>query len=192
MKKQDKKDKVLRFTWERKILNVEDLIPYELNNKIHKEKKVNLLANIIGKFWYIDEMIVDKNNILIAGHGRLDSIKKMWYEQVEVKVLDLDSKDAGQLRLFHNKIQEFETDNNGQNIRLEIEALWEEALVYGMDVSLAELYPEYDNPEIALGEESKDKSFWNREVDPDDLYKEKNTHTCPKCGFEFIKESDEV
>ena len=112
--------KILKFKWNIKVIDIDKLIPYELNNKIHNEKKTDLLANIIAKFGYLDEIIVDKNNILIAGHWRLWSIKKMWYDAVEVKVLDIDSRNSSELRLLHNRIAEYETENGIYNMKEEI------------------------------------------------------------------------
>lgn len=156
-----KEKKILKFKWQIKEVDVKDLIPYEFNNKIHNEKKVNLLANIMDKFWYIDEIVIDKNNIVIAWHGRLESIKKMGYEAVEVKVLDIDSKDASQLRLLHNKISEYETENDLENMKIEVDMLWYDKTMDGLDVSLKDLYPEFDAPPFDPDEYKEDeKKEW--------------------------------
>jgi len=81
---------------------------------------VDLLANIIDKFSYTDEVIVDKNNIVIAGHGRLKSLAKMGYDDVEVKVMDIDTEDAIALRYLHNEISRYDTEDNLEAIAIEI------------------------------------------------------------------------
>lgn len=150
--------KVAKMTLEKKVMDIKDLIPYELNNKIHWEKKVNLLANIIEKYSYIDEILVDKNNILIAGHGRLQSLQKMWYDAVEVKILDIDVKDAMALRLLHNKIWEYDTQDNLEAINVELNEIPE--ILSTLDTNMSELYPEFDVPKY-------DPSQYNEEWDKD-------------------------
>lgn len=143
-----KEKKVLKFEWVIKELDIDKIIPYELNNKIHEEKQVNLLANIIGKFWYLDEMVVDKNNILIAGHWRLESIKKLWYDAVVVKQLDIDSNNADELRVFHNKISERWTDWHLENLKLSLDTIWYDKIIEWLEVSMKDLFPEFDAPQF--------------------------------------------
>jgi len=136
--------KIAKVELPRKTMWIDEVINYEFNNKEHGEKKVDLLANIIDRFWFTDEPIVDQNNILIAGHGRILSLKKMWYDAVEVKVMDIDSKDSKAMRLLHNKISEFDTVDNHEWIVIDIWELWSFDIWW---VSMVELYPEYDAPE---------------------------------------------
>ena len=42
---------------------IEDLIPYEFNNKIHWEQQINQIANSIKEFWFTQPIVIDKNNI---------------------------------------------------------------------------------------------------------------------------------
>lgn len=138
------KRKVAKMVLEKRIVPINDLIPYELNNKIHGDKKVNLLANMINKFSYTDEIIVDKNNIIIAGHGRAKSLAKMWYDDVEVKVMDIDSNDAIALRHFHNEISRYDTEDNLDAIAMEAPVL--QVMLTELDSNFVELYPYLDAP----------------------------------------------
>ena len=150
--------KVLKFTGEKKELTIDNIIPYELNNKIHGEKQVDLLANIIGKYWYVDEIIVDKNNIIIAWHGRLESAKKMWYEAVEVKVMDIDIKDSRAFRILHNKISNYDSEDNLENLVIELSEINSDDLDW-LNVTMEELYPDLDAPEY----NPDDYDTWNSE-----------------------------
>lgn len=140
----NKERKIAKMTLPKKILPIDSLIPYELNNKIHGDKKVNLLANIIDKFSYTDEVIVDKNNIVIAWHGRLKSLIKMWYDDVEVKVMDIDTEDAVALRYLHNEISRFDTEDNLE--ALSIELPWMSVILEELNTSVTELAPHLDAP----------------------------------------------
>ena len=44
-------------------IEVWKLIPYEFNNKIHDETQINRIANSIKEFWFLQPVVIDKNNI---------------------------------------------------------------------------------------------------------------------------------
>ena len=159
--------KVAQMTLEKKILSIDKLIPYELNNKIHWEKKVDLLANIIDKFSYTDEVIVDKNNIVIAGHGRLKSLAKMGYDDVEVKVMDIDTEDAIALRYLHNEISRYDTEDNLEAIAIEIP--WMSVILEQLDTSITELAPYLDAPTYNPDDYQPDQE-WDTNIDGESVY----------------------
>lgn len=65
-------------------LNLSEIIPYERNNKIHKEKDIKEIAKSIKKNWYVAPIIVDENNIILAGHWRLLALQKLWIKSIKV------------------------------------------------------------------------------------------------------------
>jgi len=135
MPKNDKtiKVKVLKFEGKREVRKVKNLIPYEFNNKDHPEKQIDLLANAISDEGYIDEISINEKGIIIAWHGRLESIKKMWYDEVEVKVLD--PKNEKKLRLTMNRLAELSI-NNEENIKIELVELDDPDLNEMFDLSI--------------------------------------------------------
>lgn len=50
---------------------VESLIPYEKNAKKHPAEQVRKIAESIKQFGFWQPIVVDKNNIVVIGHGRL-------------------------------------------------------------------------------------------------------------------------
>ena len=102
--------------------------------------------------------MVDKNNIVIAGHWRLESAKKMWYDATVVKVLNIDSKDASQLRLLHNKISERETEQDLVNTKIELDVIWYTDQLDWLNLSMKDLYPEFDAP--AFNEDDYNEGEW--------------------------------
>ena len=135
--------KALKITWKIIELGLSQLIEYDKNNKIHWEKQIWAIANSIERFWYINEIVVDKNNIVIIWHWRLESIRKMGYTHTEVKQLDIDSKEAGALRILDNILTEFNSHNNLENIFSEFEngidlTLW--------DFTNLDFFPEFNAP----------------------------------------------
>ena len=117
-----------------KIINkkVSELITYELNNKNHPVKQIDLIANSIKEFWFKNPIIIDKNNILIAWHWRLEASTKLWLETVPCIVADdLTDKQIKKYRLLDNRLAELAEDNI-ENIKLELEEL--------QDMELNELF----------------------------------------------------
>jgi ParB-like chromosome segregation protein Spo0J len=53
-----------------KVVNkdINGLVPYEFNNKIHDEVQINRIANSIKEFGFLQPIVIDKNNIVIIGH----------------------------------------------------------------------------------------------------------------------------
>jgi len=90
-----------------KNFKIEDVHPYENNPRFNKEA-VSKVASSIKKFGFKNPILVDKNNVIIAGHTRLEAAKKLGLEEVPCIVAsDLTEKQAKALRLADNKVAEF-------------------------------------------------------------------------------------
>jgi ParB-like chromosome segregation protein Spo0J len=48
-----------------------ELIPYGKNAKKHPAEQVKLIANSIREFGFQQPIVVDNNNVVVIGHGRL-------------------------------------------------------------------------------------------------------------------------
>lgn len=62
--------------------NVDDLIPYVNNSRTHSDEQVTQVAASIKEFGFTNPILIDENNGIIAGHGRLMAAKKLKLEQV--------------------------------------------------------------------------------------------------------------
>ena len=62
--------------------NVDDLIPYARNAKIHDENHINLIAGSIKSFGFNNPVLLDGENGIIAGHGRVLAAKKLGMKQI--------------------------------------------------------------------------------------------------------------
>ena len=136
--------------------DINKLIPYEFNNKIHDETQINRIANSIKEFWFTQPIVIDKNNVVIIGHWRLESAKKLWLEKVPCVILDeLSDKQIQKLRILDNKLNESEYDL--ANLKTELDSLWD--LSFGeLNLSIHDLFPEFDVPEFDPDEfEGKEK-----------------------------------
>lgn len=59
-----------------------ELKPYEKNAKIHGADQVELIAKSIEEFGFLNPCLIDKENNIIAGHGRVMAAKKLGWETV--------------------------------------------------------------------------------------------------------------
>lgn len=87
-------------------LSISELIPYE-NNPRHNEKAVEAVANSIKEFGFQNPIILDVNNIIIAGHTRYEAAKRLGLEYVPCLVSDnLSEEQIRAYRLVDNKVAE--------------------------------------------------------------------------------------
>lgn len=61
---------------------IEDLIPYVNNSRTHSEEQVTQIASSIKEFGWTNPILVDGENGVIAGHGRILAGKKLGYTEV--------------------------------------------------------------------------------------------------------------
>lgn len=85
-------------------ISVNALIPYERNTKIHDEKQINNIAESIDKYGFVQPLVIDKDNVVVIGHGRLLAAKKLKMKEVPcVCVDDLTEEQVKALRIVDNK-----------------------------------------------------------------------------------------
>jgi DNA modification methylase len=63
---------------------VEALIPYARNPRTHTESQIAKIAASITEFGFTNPILVDGDNGIIAGHGRLAAARKLGLDQVPV------------------------------------------------------------------------------------------------------------
>lgn len=100
--------------------NVNELVPYE-NNPRHNDDAVEYVANSIKEFGFKVPIIIDKDNVIVAGHTRLKAAKKLGMQYVPcILANDLSEEQVRAFRLADNKVGEFSTwDNDLLQIELD-------------------------------------------------------------------------
>ena len=84
-----------------------EIIPYEKNAKLHPDEQVEWIANSIREFGFKQPLVLDKDNVIVIGHGRLLAAKKLGMETVPcVYANDLNEEQIKALRLADNKTNE--------------------------------------------------------------------------------------
>ena len=88
-------------------MNPAALIPYENNTKTHPPEQVDRIAESIKRFGWQQPIVVDRENVVIIGHGRLLAAKQLLLDTVPVVYADnLTEEEAQALRLADNKTNE--------------------------------------------------------------------------------------
>jgi hypothetical protein len=62
--------------------NIEDLIPYARNSRTHSDKQIAQIAASIKEFGWRNPVLIDGDNGIIAGHGRVLAARKLNIEQI--------------------------------------------------------------------------------------------------------------
>ena len=88
-----------------------ELTPYPKNAKKHPDDQVQHIANSIREFGFRQPIVVDADNVVVIGHGRLMAAQKLGLESVPVvRADDLTEEQIKALRLADNKTNESEWD----------------------------------------------------------------------------------
>lgn len=92
--------------------NIKDLKPYKKNAKKHPKEQVERIANSIKEFGFTQPVLIDKNNCVVAGHGRILGAKAAGLKEVPTLCLDdLTEEQIKAYRLADNKLNESDWDS---------------------------------------------------------------------------------
>lgn len=147
---------------------VSELKPYEKNPRVN-DNAVEYVANSIKDFGFKVPIVIDKDNIIVAGHTRLKASKKLGLKEVPCIVADdLDEEQIKAFRLADNKVSELAS--------WDFELLGDE--LEDLDFEMADYGFEFEA-------EPSEKPMTNTELNTEDFNEESFDTICPKCGFRF-------
>ena len=112
---------------------VADLIPYARNSRTHSDEQVTKIAASIKEFGFLNPVIIDGENGIIAGHGRVMAAKKLGLE--EVPVIEAGHLTDAQRRAYviaDNRLAEVGSEWDQEMLRVEFAELEE----LGFDLEL--------------------------------------------------------
>ena len=89
------------------VRDVADLELYAGNPKQHPESQLMLLERSIREFGWTTPVLVDKNDVVIAGHGRIEAARRLGMDRVPTIRLDhLTPEQARAYRIADNRLTE--------------------------------------------------------------------------------------
>jgi ParB family chromosome partitioning protein len=71
-----------KFDMEILFKDINSLKPYSKNARTHSEKQVSQIVESIKEFGFTNPVLIDKNNGIIAGHGRVMAAQKIGMDKV--------------------------------------------------------------------------------------------------------------
>ena len=148
---------------------IHDLKAYENNPRKIPEEAINAVAASIKEFGFKVPVIIDKDNVIIAGHTRILAAEKLGIEKVPCIIADdLTPKQIKAFRLADNKVSEL----SGWDFeKLEIE--------------LEELNLDFNMADFGFNQtESLNIDSFFEDMLEQSKKKEKYV-TCPECGAKF-------
>lgn len=134
------------------IVPIEQLVPYEKNNKIHNEEQIKKIARSIREVGFRTPIQVDENRVILAGHGRLEGAKRAKLKEVPViQYTDLTEEQKKKFRILDNRL--------GDLAEYDLEALREEL----KEIDDKRLTDMFKDMELGLDEEEE----WDEETEDD-------------------------
>lgn len=128
-----------------------DLKPYKKNAKKHPKEQVERIANSIKEFGFTQPVIIDKDNCVVAGHGRILGAKKAGLKTIPtVKLESLTEEQIKAYRLVDNKTNESDWDFSLLDEELGILAQDIDMELFGFDeqVDLTDAFEYEENNKI--------------------------------------------
>ena len=157
-----------------KVKNVplESIKPYENNPRRVSEEAVNALTASIKEFGFRVPVILDRENVIVAGHTRVLAAQKLGLAEIPCIVADdLTPEQIKAFRLVDNKTAEL-TGWDFEKLDMELEELSLDMGDFGFDVSGEDIDTGafFTEAEAVQHPEKKDSS---------------RVITCPACGAEI-------
>jgi DNA modification methylase len=86
---------------------IDQLVPYEQNARTHSDEQLAVIGQSIQGFGWMNTVLVDDNNVIIAGHGRVEAAKRIGLTHAPViRVSGLTPDQLRAYRLADNRIAE--------------------------------------------------------------------------------------
>ena len=153
--------------------NIDELIPYENNPRLNDEA-VEYVKNSIKEFGFKVPVVIDKDNVIIAGHTRIKASKELGIKDIPCIIADdLTEEQVKAFRLADNKVAE--------------KSLWDytkldEELESILDIDMSIFDFDINNAnDINLDDFFEEKEEKEKIEEPKEIQ-------CPHCKMWFVKE----
>ncbi len=179
-KKAPTKEKQLEVEY----VDINLLIPYINNAKLHPPEQVAQIAASIKEFGFTSPILIDETNTILAGHGRLEGALKLGLSIVPIIRLDYLSPSQKKAYIIADNKIAMNTGFDNQMLKIELESLKE--MDFNLDLTgfTIDEMTDLQIPEFQT-QETKVVTNTSKELDENDF--SEFDCKCPRCGFEFDK-----
>ena len=116
----------------------DELIPYDNNARIN-DKAVEYVAKSIKEFGMKNPIIIDKDNIIVAGHTRLKALQKLGIETAPCIVADdLTEEQVKAFRIADNSTAQI-ADWDLEKLNAELASIDLDMTMFGLDEQIKEI-----------------------------------------------------
>lgn len=158
------------------MINIKELKPYENNARIHTQEQLEMICNSLKEFGFINPIIIDENNIILAGHGRVEAAKLIGINEVPYRRINhLNESQKKAYVLADNKLFDL--------------GKWDYDLLHSevesLDIDMTKLgYEEFLKADFIV-EDDNNNIDDNKELNINDYNDEAFKYKCPNCSFTF-------
>jgi len=160
-------------------VNLSDLKPYNRNAKKHPENQVEHIANSLREFGWKQPIVIDKDNVIVCGHGRLLAAKSLGWDTAPcVYADDLTDEQIRAYRIIDNKSQEV-SGWDYEKLDAELDKIMDavDMTQYGFSFEYGEDLDEGEAPRMEIDN--------SEEIDITNYGNDTFECECPVCGFRF-------
>ena len=161
------------------LLPLDALTPYDKNARLHTRVQIEKIAKSIAAFGFNNPILIDSDQGIIAGHGRLEAAKLLELESVPVIRLDhLNEKERQAYILADNRLadlSQWDEELLGKEVaalqeaELDLDALgWSEDELEALVAGLDEMAPTDDDLSAISDESSSETKAFRFEFDVTD------------------------
>lgn len=88
-------------------IKISELKPYENNARTHSIEQIEAICNSIKEFGFINPVIIDENNMILVGHGRIEAAKVLGIDEAPYRrVTNLTEDQKRAYILADNKLSD--------------------------------------------------------------------------------------
>jgi hypothetical protein len=139
---------------------VDTLIPYINNSRTHSDSQVAQIAASIKEFGWTNPILVDGENGIIAGHGRLMAARKLGYTEVPtIELKDLTETQRKAYIIADNKLA-LNADWDNEILALELAELGD----MGFDLDVTGFAAD-EIAELLSPDDDEDDSKYSKKID---------------------------
>ena len=107
------------------LVDVDKLIPYVNNARTHSAEQINKLAGSIKEFGFINPVIIDGDNGILAGHGRVMAAKQLGLKKVPCVAADYLTEAQRKAYILADNKMALDAGWDNELLKVEIESLQE-------------------------------------------------------------------
>jgi ParB-like chromosome segregation protein Spo0J len=163
---------------------VGDLIPYAGNAKRHDDAQVAAIAASIKEFGFNNPVLIDTDNGIIAGHGRVLAARKLELETVPcIRLKHLTDAQRRAYIIADNRLSEIGGGWDEELLKVELAGLKDEGEI---DPALTGFTQADIDRMLTVGRDDEDDAPAEFPEHDETIETE---HRCPKCSYEWSGKS---